>query len=66
MVVGVRGGRQAASRSGAHRSNMPLNIILQMANVVSAGMPTSHGRKYLVMRLLPIMSHGCTNLHGAM
>lgn len=36
--------------------------MLQMASVVSAGMPTSHGRKYLVISPEPIMSHGCTKL----
>lgn len=34
--------------------------MLATAKLVSAGMPTSHGRKYLRIRSLPIMSHGCT------
>lgn len=50
------------ARTPTHRSNTPANIMLVMANVVSAGMPTSHGRKYFFMpgMSLPIMSHGCT------
>src|SRR5947208_5078397 len=47
-----------ATRSFGNRSKTPPKIIEQMANDVSAGMPTSHGSQYFGMRSLPNMSHG--------
>ena len=44
--------------SFGNRSNTPPKIIEQMANEVSAGMPTSQGSQYFGIRSLPIMSHG--------
>jgi len=47
-----------ATRNFGKRSKTPLNIIEQIANEVSAGIPTSHGSQYFGIRFLPIMSQG--------
>jgi len=49
------------TRSFTHRAKTPPNMSEHMAREVSAGMPTSHGRKWRFMSPSPIMSQGCTN-----
>ena len=53
----------ASTLSLGSRSNIPPKIIEQIANEVSAGIPTNQGNQYFCILSWPIISQGWTKTH---